>query len=129
MANNNNCYYNAAYIGFIKGSLLGRRETSATAADYLALTQRAQAFAQEVDSLIAEDALVSTGGGNPTMLVDTASNTIQSNTQFRPGLLQAICEAQIAGRNPTSTTAADYAVDAAACKAAFTEALLLIVSP
>ena len=128
MALLNNVYYNAAFMGCIHGALAGRDIKSATAADYLALTQAAQAFATKLDSLIAFDALVTTGASN-TMLVDTASNTIQSDTQMRPGLLQAICAGIWDGRRPTSTVQADYAVEAAAAAAAFTEALLLIVSP
>ena len=128
MANNNNIYYNAAYCGFIQGALQGRNPTSSTATDYLDLTQAAQAFAQRVDSLIAESALVSTGGGDPTQLAIT-TNTIAANEQWRAGLLQAVCAGIIAGRYPVSETSADYATPAAAAKACWTEALLLLVTP
>lgn len=128
MALANDIYYNAAYCGFIKGALSGRAQTSTTAADYLDLTQAAAAFATEVDSLIAEDALVTTGGGTPTQLAIT-TNTIAANEQWRAGLLQAICEGLIGGRYPASEVAADYAAIAAQVKAIWTEGLLLLVTP
>jgi len=128
MANNNNIYYNAAYCGFIEGALAGRNPTSSTATDYLDLTQAAQAFAQRVDSLIAEDALVSTGGGDPSQLAIT-TNTIAADEQWRAGLLQSVCRGIIAGRYPTSEVAGDYATPAAAAKAVWTEGLLLLVTP
>lgn len=128
MANNNNIYYNAAYCGFIQGALQGRNQTSSTATDYLDLTQAAQAFAQRVDSLIAESALVSTGGGDPSQLAIT-TNTIAANEQWRAALLQSICAGQTAGRYPKSETSADYATPAAAAHAAWVEGLLLLVIP
>ena len=127
MANLNNIYYNAAYCGFIQGALQGRNQTSSTATDYLNLTQAAQAFAQRVDSLIAFDALVTTAA-NITQL-EITTNTIAANEQWRAGLLQSICAGQIAGRFPQSETSADYATLAAAAKACWTEALLLLVTP
>ena len=42
MALLNNVYYNAAFMGCIHGALAGRDIKSATAADYLALTQAAK---------------------------------------------------------------------------------------
>lgn len=137
MANNNNIYYNAAFCGFIGGALQGRAiKSSPVAADYLDLTQAAQAFAQRVDSLIVEDVLVTTGGGSPAqldMIVNvpppTPNNTIAANEQWRAGVLKDICMAVVAGRYPTSEVAADYADLAAATFAAFTEAKLLLVTP
>lgn len=129
MANNNNIYYNAAYSGFIGGALQGRAiKSSPVAADYLDLTQAAQAFAQRVDSLIAESALVSTGGGDPSQLAIT-TNTIAANEQWRGALLHDICMGLVAGRYPTSEVAADYANLATAAAAVFTEGLLLLVTP
>lgn len=125
---NNNCLYNAAYVGFIQGAIGGAWQQSATATDYLKLTQAAQAFAQEVDTLIPFDALITTNSAS-TMLVDTASNTIQSNTQFRPGLLQAIVQANFDGRYGLDATATDYSKIAATCAAIYTESILLFVSP
>lgn len=128
MANNNNIYYNAAYTGFIEGALSGRGVASSTATDYLDLTQAAQAFAVKVDSLIVEDALVSTGGGNPSQLAIT-TNTIAADEQWRAGLLQSICRGVISGRYPVSETAATYATLAAIVVAIFTEGKLLLVTP
>lgn len=129
MANNNNIYYNSAYCGFIQGALEGRTpKPSPVAADYLDMTQAAQAFAQRVDSLIAEDATVSAGGGDPAQLAITTA-TIAANEQHRAGLLKSICHGLVSGRFPTSETAADYAQLATAAAAAFTEAKLLLVIP
>lgn len=136
MANLNNIYFNAAFCGFMCGALEGRSQSSSTAADYLDLTQAAQAFAQKVDSLIPEDALVTTGGGDPSqldMIVNlpppTPDNTIAANEQFRAGVLQSICKGLISGRYPKSETQADYAAIAAVAVAVFTEAKLLLVTP
>lgn len=128
MAINNNCLYNAALIGFLQGVLSGAWQSKTTATDYAAVKNAAVVFATKVDSLIAFDALITTGGSN-TMLVDTASNTIQSNTQMRPALLQAISSAVMDGRYTEDATAADYANIAAAVVAAYTEGLLGLVSP
>lgn len=129
MANNNNIYYNAAFCGFIGGALQGRGIKSApVAADYLDLTQAAQAFAQRVDSLIAESALVSTGGGDPSQLAIT-TNTIAADEQWRASLLEKVCMGIIAGRYPKSEVSADYAALATAAKAVWTEGLLLLVTP
>jgi len=128
MALLNNALYDAAYIGFLEGALAGRPITNATASSYLALTQAAQAFAKQVDAGIAFDATISTGGSN-TMLVDTGSNTIQANTQFKPDLLRGICSGAMNGRFTEDATQADYATVAAACIACYTEALLLLVTP
>jgi hypothetical protein len=129
MANNNNCLYNAAYEGFLKGALGGRKITSGTATNYLKLTQAAEAFAKKVDSLIPEDLAITTGGGSPAMLVDTKSNTIQSDTQMKPSLLRAICAAAMGGSYTEDSTQADYAALAAACAACYNEGALLLVSP
>lgn len=129
MANNNNCLFNAAFIGFFQGAQAGSWITSAVALDYAALKNAAVAFATEVDALIAFDALITTANNNPAMLVDTASNTIQSNTKFRPDLLSGICRGAMMGRYTRDATAADYAGIAAAVVAAYTEALLGLVSP
>lgn len=137
MALLNNIYYNAAYIGFIEGAIEGRgiypninaagADISAIAGTYLTLTQAAQAFATEVDSLIPFDALVSTGASNTQLAVTT--NTIAANEQWRAGLLRSICRAALAGRYGLDAVAVDYAGLAAACKAAWTEGLLLLVTP
>lgn len=128
MALNNNALFNAALLGFIEGAVGGAWITSATATDYATLKNAAVAFATEVDAQIAFDALITTNASN-TMLVDTGSNTIQSNTIFRPGLMQAVCSAAMQGRYATSATATDYLNIAKACAALYTEMLLGIVSP
>jgi hypothetical protein len=127
MANLNNIYFNAAYIGAFEGLLTGRPLLDATQADYLVATQAAQALAQRVDSKIVFDALVTTGAAITQLAITT--NVIAANEQHRAGLLQAICRAATNGRPLTDITAADYDAMAAAIFAAWTEALLLLVTP
>jgi len=128
MAIANNCYFNAAYLGFIAGAMAGRTPPL-TAEDSEALTTNAAAFATEVDSKIPFDALVTTANNDPTMLVDTASHTIQSDTILRPMALQTICAATMQGKFPTSSTAADYSDAADRVAALFTETVENLVSP
>lgn len=126
----NNALYNAALIGFMSGQAAWLLDP--VAADYLAFKNAAVAFATQVDSKIAFDALITTASNNATMLVDTASNTIQSNTQMRPALLQAICQSVMAGRYVNSAAAAVPAfwdLIAASIAGAYTEALIGLVSP
>lgn len=128
---NNNVYFNAAFRGFLRGSLSGRNWTSATATDYLSLKNAAVAFATKVDSLIAFDALVTTSNVDPTLLVlpDPVTQATQGNALERAVTLEAICAGMTDGRYTTDTTQADYATIAGACAAAFTEALLGLVVP
>jgi hypothetical protein len=127
MANNNNIYYNEAYRAFIKGALAGRKFTSAVQASYLKVTQSAQAFAQAVDALIPFDALVTTGAAITQLAITT--NTIAANEQHRAGLLGDICFSQISGSYSEDATVGDWGTAAAACVAAWNEALLLLVVP
>lgn len=130
MANKNNCYFNAAVMGFLAGVLAGRTPpASGTSTDYAALKNAAVAFATELDAKINFDALVTTSGVDPTMLVDTASQTIQSDTTLRPMLLAHIVAGAITGTYPTSTTAADYSTLATNIAAVFAEAAAALVSP
>lgn len=126
---NNNCLYNAAFSGFYQGAMSGSwiRNTSPT--NYLALKNAAVAFATRVDAGIPFDPTITTSNVDPSMLVSTASNTIQSNTVFKPALLEGICEAAINGRYTQDAVSANYADIASAVIAAYTEGLLGLVSP
>ncbi len=127
MAYLNNIYGNAAYVGFIRGNLTGRKSTNTTATSYLNLKTAALAFAAQVDSLIVFDALVSTGAGITQLAITT--NTIAANEQFRAGLLQEICAAQMSGAYTNDATQADYTNDAAAIFAIWTEMILGLTTP
>jgi hypothetical protein len=129
MANFNNCLYNAALIGFFEGVLSGRKVSSSTPASYLALKNAAVAFAGRVDAAIPFDPTITTAAADPTMLVDTASQTIQSNTQMKPALLQGICAGVMAGSYTEDAVAADYTNLANAAAAAYSQALTGLVSP
>lgn len=122
MAIVNDLIFNMAFQGALEGMLEGRPFESSTATDYEAQCDAADAYAQEVDSLIAEDATISTGGGDASVLVPTTS-AIQANEIFKGGLIRALSRAQFAGRVITNTTAANYASEAAAVKAAYTQAV------
>lgn len=127
MAYLNNIYGNAAYCGFIKGNLTGRKSTSTTATDYLTLKTAALAFAAQVDSLIVFDALVSTNAGITQLAITT--NTIAANEQWRAGILKDICAAQMSGAFSFDATQADYTKDAAAVFAIWTEMILGLTTP
>src|SRR3990172_7084509 len=125
---NNNCLLNAAVCGFIQGALDGRKIRSTTATDYLGLKNAAAAFASQVNLAIPFDALITTGAGDPTMLAQTTA-TIQSNSHFRCSLMESICAGVMSGSYTEDATAADYTALANAAAAAYTEALLALVSP
>ena len=127
---NNNALYNAALIGFTAGNSSWIQ--SATAADYLAFKNAAVAFATQVDSKIPFDALITTASNNAAMLVDTGSNTIQSNTQMRPALMTQICQSVMAGRyqaDAAAATASYWDAIATRIAALYTEMLIGFVSP
>lgn len=126
----NNCLYNAALVGFSAGNTAWLQDPTAT--DYLAFKACAVAFATQVDSKIAFDSLITTASNSATMLVDTASNTIQSNTQFRPALMQTICASVMNGRYVNSAAAqtpAYWDAIAASIAGLYTEMLLGFISP
>ncbi len=127
MAIINDIYYNSALQGCLEGILTGRDFTSSTAADYATAVNSAEAFALQLDSIIAADALVTTGGAATQLAITT--NTIAANEQHRAGLLQAISRAKFAGRRPSSATQADYTDEAAAVKGAWTQGLTKLVTP
>lgn len=127
MALLNNCLFNAAYTGFIAGSLQGRSGQSATATSYLKLTQAAQAFATQVDSGILFDALITTNANNTQLAITT--NTIAANEMSRINLLKDICAALVQGRYSEDAVQADWTALAAQAVAVYTEALLLLVTP
>lgn len=123
----NNIYGNAAFCGALEALLAGRRQTSATQADYAGVVNVAAAIASAVDATITFDALVTTGAAITQLAITT--NTIAANEQHRAGLLQSIVRGQFWGRNATSTTAATYATDAAAIKEIWDEGLTELVTP
>lgn len=105
MANYNNTLFNAALVGFCAGCS-GAWLQSTTPTDYAAFKAAGIAFATAVDSIFgAYDPDITTSNVNPSMLVDTGSNTIQAETQFRPALLTQICAGALAGRFDASVAA------------------------
>ena len=120
MANNNNLLFNAALNGALAGMNATRSPTSGTAGDYAVTVNAAKQFAVEVDSLIANDGLIS-GGGGVTLAASTAA--ITDAVCSKGGLLLAICTGLWIGKTAQSVTATDYAVIAAAAVAMYTQCI------
>lgn len=127
MAINNDTLFNACLSGALAGMIAGRGIKSATATDYATEVNAAVAIATEVDSLIAEDGTITTGGGDASSLVITDSATT-SACIHKPLMMHAIAKGALEGRGATSATAADYAVIAAAIKACYTQAIAQITN-
>lgn len=123
MAYNNNIYGNAAFCGFIEGALAGRANQVATAGLLAAATQ----FAIEVDALIVFDATVTTGSAITQLAITT--NTIAANEQWKAGLLQALCAAEMNGRYSESADTTLYNTAAADIFAAWTTLKAGLVTP
>ncbi len=126
MAYLNNIYGNAAYVGCLEGMLNGRQNNSASTS-YTLLKAAALQFAAEVDALITFDALVSTGSGITQLAITT--NTIAANEQWRAGLLQALCAAEMSSRYSESADTSIYNSAAAAIFAAWTALVAGLVTP
>jgi hypothetical protein len=122
MAINNDAIYNAAFIGALAGMVQGRGVKSATATDYATEVNAAEAYALKVDSLIAEDATIATGGGDASYLAGSTS-TIVYNGRTKGLLMKALSQSAWVERASVSTTQSDYATIAAAVVALYTEAL------
>lgn len=122
MAIANDCVFNAAFTGALAGALAGRAFTSSTASTYATQVNAAEAFALQLDSLIAENASLSTGGGNASMVAPTTSTIVFTQSVYIQAVY-ALAFAQFQERNLTSATQADYTEEAAAVFAALTQAL------
>ena len=127
MAILNDIYYNAALVGALSGALDGRAFSNPLAPSYAPEVNAAVAFATQLDSLIAEDALVTTGGGDASQLAITTS-TIASNEQWRAGMLQELSRSQFSGRDIKDVVPADYATAALAVFAAWTQGIAQITN-
>ena len=105
MANNNELYDSAYSGSFAAANFANKNPNTSTATNYLLATQKSQAFALKVDSLIA-----------------TATITVAQRL-----LMESICFAYWENRALPSTTQLDYAGDAAIIAAAYAEAILLLL--
>lgn len=119
MANNNNLLYNAALAGFIAGAYGGTYPTSITTGQIAPTLAAAQAWAKEVDSLIANDSTIS-GATGATLLPTTAA--ITAAQAGKVGLVQSLSYAFSAGRNSTDAVSTDYAGAAASLALVYTQA-------
>lgn len=118
----NDLLYNHAVIGAVAGLLDGRPVTSSTAADYATAVNAAEAFALQLDSIIPEDATISTGGGDASQLA-LSSSANAYNALAKSSLIRELSRSQFSGRFSSSAVQADYSAEAAAVKAAYTQAL------
>lgn len=115
MATNNVQLFDAALASYMESNLAGRYILDATAADYLALTNAAAAFAAAVDAAIPADAALIT--------------PVDKYTLAHVNLLKAIATAALTGgysSNTIAQTQATWNAVAAAIKAAYVEAALLL---
>lgn len=130
MAFLNNIYANAAFNGFYAGMLAGRTyKSGAVLGDFASLKTAALAMAADVDALIAESALVSTGGGDPSQLAIT-TNTIAANEQHRAQLLHDLCFGAAMGRyTENATVAGGQTVQAAGIVAAWNQGITGLTTP
>jgi hypothetical protein len=94
----------AAVAGIMQGIIAGRSENSAVTTDYTVECNVAAAIAAQI----------------------WASTLDVGASASSAALLTCVCAGAMAGRQPTSVTATDYAVVALAIKAMYTEALTKI---
>lgn len=112
MAINNDILYNAALVGFMSGLLGGRDVRTLSAGAITSINSQAVTFATAVDALIAEDATITTGGGDASQLLPTTSD-IASATLAKANLLTELCKAAVEGRNAPAAAAQPSTVPAA----------------
>jgi len=114
--------YNAAYNGYLAGSLAGANYTDATAADYAKLTAQAVNFATEVDAQVGAVAAVEMG--NASFVPASAANT--NNLVSYTAIMFGICFGMASGRYrapAVADAAATFLQMANAVNAIFTEAV------
>ena len=114
--------YNAAYNGYLAGSLAGANYADATSADYAKLTAQAVNFATEVDSVVGAVAAVE--AANVSFVPASAANT--NNLVSYTEVMFGICFGMVQGRYraPAVADAATvFATMAAAVNAIFVEAI------
>jgi hypothetical protein len=122
MAIQNDILFNAAHTGFFAGSLAGRDISTLSAGAITALRAAAVAFATSVDAGIAEDATITTGGGDASQLGNAALvSDIISAEQWKGTLLHSICFSAAFSRNAPAGAPAS-AAEIAAVIAAYTAA-------
>jgi hypothetical protein len=124
---NNDILFNAAIAGITAGCLDGKDFTQISAASLASAGGLAQqsailAAAIEIDSLIAQDATLSVGTGDGTLLVTAFSTGTAAEAMpilSKPALLAELCMAAFSGQNPQSASAASYSVLAAGVAAQY----------
>lgn len=116
---NNQAIYNAALNGAFSGQLAGAQQVDGTTGDYASIGNVATAFAKEVDSLIAAVANLTAGGASVVQATAAEAATQLAYTSIIFGLSFGYWFS----RRGTDTTAADYAVGAAALVAVYNQAI------
>jgi len=134
---NNALLFNAALNGYLSGAMLGANLTDPTASDYSNIVTQAQAWAAELDSLIPTDtagapqpagstgiSVVTTG----VAILPTTTPVYESQLQ-KTGLIQSLSMGIAFQRYATGLTGSTFAVQAAAVKAAYFQAVTVASTP
>jgi hypothetical protein len=135
---NNALLYNAALNGYLSGAQVGANLTDPTSADYAKIVTQAQAWATEIDSLIATDT-----AGAPQPAGSTGISVITTGVAIAPSTSTAVYESQLQKtgmmqmlsmgiafqRYATGMTGSSFAVQAAAVKALYLQGVTAASTP
>jgi hypothetical protein len=121
---NNQTIFNAALDGMFAGALCGKPFTdgAATPNSYATLEAACVVFATAMDADIPTNANLSTGAGGTT--IDPVAGVTTASLNALGHLAFGVAFAQFFQRFTADLTAGDYTVAAAACAAAFKQAVL-----
>jgi hypothetical protein len=128
MAVNNPLLRNAAFVGFLAGSIGNRDQQDTLAADYAGQVANANAFATELDSLIPVDGSITVAG---TTVVPVSGPLVEDLTA-KFSLVEALSAGVANGRSfddPASATPAFYTQIATVLAAIYAEGVTGIITP
>lgn len=116
--------YNAALNGYVAGALAGAYQTDPTQADYTAIVNQANTFADAVDTAFPNDTNISNvpGPGPGTALVPS-NQAITAYQAQRVQLLEMLCFGFAFQRYTTGVAAANFATAIAAIRAVYLQTL------
>jgi hypothetical protein len=105
MAKNNNLLYTAAVNGAVAGGVGGSFPITTTVGAYTKLVAAATAYAEEIDSQIANDATISAVGG---VALPPTTAAIQQAQLQKSQLIEDLSRAVFEQRFSTDAVEADY---------------------
>jgi hypothetical protein len=117
MTKNNNILFSAAVDGAVAGQLAGSFPITTTSSKYTAIVAAASAYAEELDSQIANDGTIS-GGGGVALAPTTAA--IQEAQLLKSQLVYGLSYAVFQGRPSNDAVEGDYTNLAEAVVAVYT---------